>query len=390
MGDDGVDNSNVMQNLRLNILGIRGIPAMHGGFETFAEHLALYLVSRGWNVTVYCQEHGIGSVYESEWFGVRRLHVPVNGHGSASTVCFDWKVAWHARSQPGLFITLGYNTAVFNILQRLSKQANLINMDGIEWRRAKWGRVAKAWFWINERAGCLIGNHLIADHPGIKEHLSTRVRADKITMIPYGAYEVLDADVDLLSSFEIVPGCFSVVIARPEPENSVLEMVSAFSRSRRNHKLVVLGSFDPVDNPYHRRIMHVASDEVIFPGAIYDSTTVRALRFYSYLYLHGHQVGGTNPSLVEAMGAGSAVLAHDNKFNRWVAGEGARYFSDEETCAKQLETLLSDEASINDMKVASRMRFRENFTWDQILNQYEQLLSEWANKEPLIKSRRMG
>lgn len=369
-----------MTRYTLNILGIRGVPAQHGGFETFAEKLSLYLSKRGWAITVYCQEDGPGVPWESDWQGVRRIHIPVKRRGAAGTVIFDWAATRHAMTQEGLFLTLGYNTAVFNLLQRAKGQVNVINMDGIEWRRDKWGAVAKTWFWLNERAGCWIGNHLVADHPRIKDHLSTRVSADKITMIPYGGDEVLSADAGLLTAYGIEPGEFSVIIARPEPENSFLEMVRAFSSKRRGHKLVVLGNFTPERNAFHKQVMDAASDEVIFPGAIYEAPVVQALRFYSRFYLHGHRVGGTNPSLVEALGAGCAVIAHDNHFNRWVAGPEAAYFKDEAECAALFDRLLADDAAVQRMKAASRARFYERFTWEQVLSEYEELLTRWYPK----------
>lgn len=362
---------------KLYVLGTRGIPGSHGGFETFAEKLALFLVEQGWEVTVYCQEDGCGQTWESEWFGVRRIHIPVSREGAAGTVIFDWLATRHALSQKGLFLTLGYNTAIFNLLQRVKGQVNVINMDGIEWRRDKWGLVAKTWFWLNERAGCWIGNHLVADHPKIKEHLATRVSAEKITMIPYGGDEVIEADAGLLSRYDIQANEFSVIIARPEPENSFLEMVRAFSRKQRNHKLVVLGNFTPETNAFHRQVMEAAGDEVVFPGAIYEAPVVQALRFHSRFYLHGHRVGGTNPSLVEALGAGCAVIAHDNHFNRWVAGPEAAYFQNEAACAELFDGLLYDFASVERMKSASRARFKERFTWEQVLREYEDLLTRW-------------
>ncbi|GGB50270.1 hypothetical protein GCM10011502_24270 [Oceanisphaera marina] len=364
----------------LFILGIRGIPAQHGGFETFAEKLSLYLVAQGWQVTVYCQEDGEGEVYKSEWQGVKRIHIPVQRAGAAGTVIFDWKATRHALAQKGLFLTLGYNTACFNLIQRVKGQTNVINMDGIEWRRDKWGIVAKTWFWLNERAGCWVGNHLVADHPKIKEHLATRVNADKITMIPYGGDEVLSADESLLQKYGLEANQFSIIIARPEPENSFLEMVRSFSRTKRNHKLVVLGNFSPDTNNFHRSVMDAASDEVIFPGAIYEAPVVEALRFYARFYLHGHRVGGTNPSLVEALGAGCAVIAHDNHFNHWVAGPDAAYFQDEQACAKLFDSLLGATVRQADMKAASRARFYERFTWQKILQEYEQLLLKWYPK----------
>lgn len=365
---------NLALNKKLFILGIRGLPAMHGGFETFAERLALHLVGRGWNISVYCQVSGSGKIYSTSWQGIKLIHVPVKGEGSLSTIYFDWKCILHALSQHGLFLTLGYNTAVFNILQRCIGQVNVINMDGIEWRRQKWGRLAKAWFWLNERIACWVGSHLVADHPKIKEHLATRIRSEKITMIPYGGDCVLQANVSLLVPFGLRPNGFSVIIARPEPENSILEMVRAFSSSRRDHMLVVLGNFDWEKNAYHALVKQAASAEVLFPGAIYDIQIVQSLRFYSKFYMHGHRVGGTNPSLVEALGAQCAVIAHDNEFNRWVAGDSAAYFDSEQDCSQLFDTLLSDEDAVINMKSSGFDRYRELFTWPKILTEYEELL----------------
>lgn len=285
-----------------------------------------------------------------------------------------------ALKRKGLFLLLGYNTASFNILQRLCRQTLLINMDGIEWKRQKWGVIAKTWFWLNERLGCWFGNHLVADHPRIKDHLATRVSADKITMIPYGGDEVLEADATLLQPYGLEPGRYSIIIARPEPENSFLEMVRAFSSKRRDHQLVVLGNFDPKQNAYHRQVMDAASDEVTFQGAIYEAPIVQALRFYARFYLHGHRVGGTNPSLVEALGAGCAVIAHDNHFNRWVAGDEAAYFADEAACSALFDELLVDDGRLEKMRAASRRELQARFTWEHILSQYEALLAEWYPK----------
>jgi glycosyltransferase involved in cell wall biosynthesis len=370
-------------NKKIHILGIRGIPAQHGGFETFAEKLALYLTNNGWKVVVYCQEEGTGGISTTEWRGVKRVHIPSANTGVVGTMIFDWKATIHALGQDGLFLTLGYNTAVFNILQRMKGQTNVINMDGIEWKREKWGLIAKTWFWLNERAGCWIGNHLVADHPKIKDHLATRVKDSKITMIPYGGDRVNEADPTALADYGLEPHGFSVVIARPEPENSFLQVVKAFSSKRRNHKLVVLGNFTPEKNEYHKRVMDAAGKEVIFPGAIYEAAVVRALRFFSRFYIHGHQVGGTNPSLVEALGAGCSVIAHNNHFNRWVAGDAAVYFDDEHDCAKLFEKYLRDDHSdlIAAMKAESTRRFNEKFTWENILSQYEKLLIQWYPKE---------
>mgnify|MGYP000388440886 CR=1 FL=1 len=364
-----------MSTKHLILLGIRGIPAQHGGFETFAEHLCLTLIMHDWDITVYCQEEGTGSLYESEWEGIKRIHIPIKNTGPLGTIIFDLKAVLHSLRFNGVFLTLGYNTAIFNALHCLKGKKNIINMDGIEWKRQKWGLVAKTWFCLNERLGCWFGSHLVADHPRIKDHLATRgVSRDKITMIPYGGREITNADEQLLVEYGLEKDNYAIFIARAEPENSVLEMVTAFSAKTRDTKLVVLGNFEPKRKPYHKAVIEAASAEVVFLGAIYETDKVSALRFFCRFYVHGHQVGGTNPSLVEALGSGDAILAHDNPFNRWVAKDGALYFSDLASMERGYDQLFTDDALIESLRAKSKENFHANFQWADIIEQYEQLL----------------
>jgi len=363
-----------MKLKRIRILGTRGIPAAHGGFETFAEYLSLYLVAKGWHVVVYCQDDGTAPVFTDTWQGVERVHIPVAQQGPKGTIVFDWKATVHAAKHKDLCLTLGYNTAVFCALLRLKGIPNLINMDGIEWSRAKWGKVAKSWFWLNDWAGCWLGNHLVADHPQIKVHLESRVAGSKITTIPYGAEAVTSAPVEPVQALGLEPGSFLTVIARAEPENSLLEIVQGFSAKPRGLQLVVLGNYQD-SNAYDRAVKAAASAEVRFVGAIYDKAVVQALRFHSAAYVHGHQVGGTNPSLIEALGAGNAVMAHDNRFNRWVAGDGAVYFDGVDGFARCMDELQANPATLDALRQHGQRRFAEAFTWPDVLEQYEELLT---------------
>lgn len=365
-----------MTQKTLRILGTRGVPAAHGGFETFAEYLSLYLVAQGWRVVVYCQEDGTGPMFEDSWQGVERVRIPVQQEGPKGTIVFDWLATAHAAKHRDLCLTLGYNTAVFCSLLRIKGIPNVINMDGIEWSRMKWGPVAKTWFWLNDWAGCWLGNHLVADHPQIKVHLTSRVRADKITTIPYGADAVTNALVEPVEALGLQPGRFMTVIARPEPENSLLEIVKGFSAKSRGMQLVVLGNYSDA-NAYHRAVKEAAGPEVKFVGAIYDKTVVQALRFHSAAYVHGHQVGGTNPSLVEALGAGNAVIAQDNRFNRWVVGEGALYFAGAEGFATCMDQVTADPALLQRLREQGQARYRAEFTWPHVLQQYEDLLLKY-------------
>ena len=196
-------------------------------------------------------------------------------------------------------------------------------------------------------------------------------------MIPYGAEKIFEADESVLEKFSIKKDQYSIVIARPEPENSILEVVKAFSKKGRSMKLVVMGNFYPEENEYHKKVLNVASNEVIFPGAIYDPNIINSLRFFSRFYIHGHKVGGTNPSLVESLGTGCAIVAHDNVYNKWVAGPNAKYFSG----ASDLELFFSGEHLDDNFMLEKRRYSAEifpiKFAQEKILEQYRLLLERW-------------
>jgi glycosyltransferase involved in cell wall biosynthesis len=362
---------------QLAILGTRGIPAQHGGFETFAERLALYLVQRQWEVTVYCQGPAADDRTRTNdmWQGVRRITLPAKRDSASGSMAFDFAcVRDVATHRPTLVLTLGYNHALFCAWLRLSGVRNLINMDELERRQEKWRWYERIWLRLNERVGTRVADHLIAGHPLVADHLAARVTRRKITAIPYGADRITGADESVLLDFGVIRQKYALVVTRPEPENSLLEIVQAFSMRPRNAKLVVLGSFRSND-PYHRMVLSAASGEVSFPGAIYDHETLRSLRFHARFYLHGHRTGGANQSLVDALGAGNAAIAHDNPFNRWVAQEGAHFFSSVEECDEHISTLLESEASLAALQTLGLERFDSTFQWDHILGEYESLLT---------------
>ena len=365
------------------ILGTRGIPAAHGGFETFAERLALHLAARGWRVGVYCQREvdRVGRrVSTTSWRGIDLITVEVASTGPAATLAFDGLCAHDAAKRGGVCLVLGYNGAVFLPYLRLRGAKVLTNMDGIEWRRPKWSLAVRAFFWISEWIAAWSSHRLIADHPAIADHLATRRPRSAIATIPYGGDPIRMPAEAPIRALGLEPDRFLVSIARIEPDNNILAFVEAFSRAPRSAKLVVLGRLDP-ENAYHRALRNAAGDGVVFTGAIYEAATVQALRHHARAYLHGHTVGGTNPSLVEALWAGNAVIAHDNAFNRGTAGEGQLYFSDVDGCARAIETVLGDELALDAARAAARRRAAD-FSWDDILAAYEREVRELGGYPP--------
>jgi glycosyltransferase involved in cell wall biosynthesis len=301
------------------------------------------------------------------------VHIRVSKAGALGTMEFDAFSVKHACLEQSIKLVLGYNTGIFTLALRLKGHAVITNMDGIEWKRSKWSWKARAWFYVNEWASALISNKMIADHPEIANHLSYRRSRSKTVMIPYGADPVTEACSKPILQMGLQPNGYFISIARIEKENSILEMIKAFSAKRRDMKFVVLGKFEE-NNAYHNAIKQAASDEVLFVGAIYNQRLVQALRFHARAYCHGHTVGGTNPSLVESLMAGNAVIAHDNKFNRWTAGQDQFFFSNTNECEKHFDTLSKSQILVDAAKISAQLRASEAFQWEQVLSKYEETL----------------
>ena len=359
----------------VHVLGTHGVPAAYGGFETAAQEVGLFLRDRGWDVRVYCQVPGTGATTTDVWQGLTRVLVHEPKEGWRGTASFDLTCVRHVLDTAGpddVCLTFGYNTGVFNVAQRLRGIPNVINMDGMEWTRRRWGLLRQGILLANERIAGLVGDVLVADHPVIHQYLRRHFGATRVTTITYGAHTVDDAPTAPLDELGLVAGEFATMICRPIPENSCLEIVRAWSTRPRGLTLAVLGDYVD-DDPYHREVRAAAGPEVRFLGAIHDPRVVGSLRRHSRLYLHGHTVGGTNPSLVEAMAAGNGVLARRNVYNTWVAGDGARYFS----TAAELDDHLADAldpAVAQELGARARARFEDEFTWGRIGAQYEQAL----------------
>lgn len=362
----------------VRILGTHGVPANYGGFETAAENVAKYLVANGWRVVVYCQVEGVGHLYEDIWEGIERVNIPVPNEGWIGTSRFDLISIKHASQFKDVCLTFGYNTAIFNVWQRVKRIPNVINMDGIEWSRERWGKLRQAILYTNERIACYVGNTLIADHPDIHTYLLTRAAGRKIETITYGAHPIADVGSSACAAHDVTPGKYLTLIARPIPENSILEIVKGFTARERDVDLLILGNYNPAKDDYHAAVVNAANDRVKFPGGIYDPEVVQQLRFNSIGYLHGHTVGGTNPSLVEALAAGNPVIAHKNPYNQWVAKGAALYFSDSLQVDQALTRLINDPDLAAQMGAAAKSRHLEEFTWEHVAGQYEAVLNRYV------------
>ncbi|GAC1300713.1 MAG: DUF1972 domain-containing protein [Ktedonobacteraceae bacterium] len=367
---------------RIALLGTRGIPAQYGGFETFCERLAIGLVKEHIDVCVYREASEWGW---DEFRGVTIRCVPALPLGPFKTILFDALCLVDAASRRyDVVYMLGYGASVFLWLPKLLQQNLWVNMDGLEWKRRKWSWPARMYLrcaeWIAYRSADLV----VVDAIAIGASLEARHGGRQgVVFVPYGA-DVLEKQQ--LGDEPVVEKWggddFYLIVARIEPENHVREMLEGFCGSASQKKLVVVGPLRR--DGYSRSIERFADDRrVLFLGGVYDQTTLRALRMRCFAYIHGHSVGGTNPSLLEAMGAGNLILAHRNPFNREVLGTDECMFADAAGLSRLIEQVEGDSWLLQRevCREAVRARLLERYTWDMVIEKYKQLLVKWSHAE---------
>jgi glycosyltransferase involved in cell wall biosynthesis len=359
---------------RLAILGCRGIPARYGGFETFAEELGTRLVARGIEVTVYCEVRGgrRGAALPRAHRGVRLEHVRVPAPGPLGALVYDLRALRHARGRHDVVYMLGYGAGAFLDLARTPGTEVWVNMDGLEWRRSKWGRLARAWLRRMERAALRRAGRVVFDSAAVRD--AVLGPEGEATVIEYGAELEIEDDPAVLAGLGVRPHGYYLVVARIEPENHVLEILRAFARAHLQRELLVVGDVAGAGR-YGALCRAAAGPGVTFLGALFDRRTLHALRRDCAAVVHGHSVGGTNPALLEAMAARAAVIAHANPFNREVLGHRGAYFRDEDELVRVLrETDGWSAAERMRQGQANRARIVERYTWDRIADAYAALL----------------
>lgn len=358
---------------RIALLGTRGIPARYGGFETFAEEIAVRLAQAGIAVTVYCEQNP--GEQPNSFRDVHLIYLPVFRCGPLTTVLFDLRCLWRARKEHDVIYLLGYGAALFGFLPRLWGREVWINPDGIEWQRAKWGRLAKTYFKAMEFFSTLIPDRLIFDAQGIRDHFASRHRRLPLcSVIPYGAPLIEQTpSASGLRKWGLISGQYHLVVCRLEPENHVREIIEGFIASASSYPLIIVGNYS-IETPYVRTLHRLGSDRVRYVGTLYGET-LQALRYHALAYFHGHSVGGTNPSLLEAMGCGNLVIAHDNVFNREVLGPYGWFFQDVADIpplVQAVEMLSVAEHAV--IRSAMWDRIRDQYDWNHIAEAYRKLL----------------
>jgi len=362
--------------LKIAIVGTRGIPAKYGGFETFAEELSIRLSQKGFNVEVFCDKES----YEFDSYKNVTLVFSAYTKTGNSIKYYNDCITKAALTNDAVIIC-GTGGALFLLKKYFKKKKTIYitNTDGIEYKRSKWPFWGRAIIKATEVVSVLISNYIIADSKGIRQYLLKQYKFFipplKVRQIEYGAKIVDSYDESLLTKHNLNKDEYYLVVSRLEPENNVALILEGFKKASLNKPLIVVGNL--LNTDHVKYLKSFESDKIRFVGGIYDKTELATLRYFCKAYCHGHSVGGTNPSLLEALGCGNIVLAHDNIFNREVTADRMFYFrnaDDVSVMIKRIENLASDE--LGKLKDFSRSRILDYYNWERITNEYANFFNE--------------
>jgi glycosyltransferase involved in cell wall biosynthesis len=371
-------------HLRIGMLGLYGMPLaqLHfTGFETGFGEIAPRLVAAGHEVTIYCRRSQYPQELRvDEYKGVRLAYVPSPGGKNLSGLVATLFASLHALivGRFDLFFFVNVGMGHHAALCRIMGAKVVMNVNGLDWKRAKWGPLAQFYFRSAARSAIRFCNRLVTDAEAMRKFYLEEF-GKETTMIAYGAYVESAEHPELIKQFGIEPDGYYLIASRLIPENHADVIILGFLESGTSKKLVIAGGAN-YDSPFHRRLREIANDRVIFTGHIHDQSVIKELHCNCFAYLHGHSVGGTNPSLLKAMGYGNCIIAFDSVFNREVLADGGLFFpKDSHALADQMRRVEADPALVADLRRKGPRRIESEYTWEKVSSQYDQLFREVAS-----------
>ena len=370
-----------MQKLNIGILGTRGIPNHYGGFEQFAAYLSSGLSQRGHEVAVYNSSRH--PYQQKEWNGVQIIHCadPEPTIGTFGQFIYDLNCINDSRKRDfDILLHLGYTSDSIWHWRWPKNTVNMVNIDGMEWMRSKYNKPTRQFLKIAESLAAKKAQVLIADSPQMQQHFLTHY-GKKPVYIPYGAEVFSKTDESIPASYGLAVNKYFLLVARMEPENNIEMILRGWLSSSQPYPLLVIGNISNKYGKYLSTEFH--HRHIQFAGPVYDQYLLNNLRYYSARYFHGHSVGGTNPSLLEAMACRCHIAAHDNIFNKTVLQKGADYFSS----AADVTTLINtppNNALANERKQSNIDKIKTLYNIEKNIDDYERIMLQTCGEGKLI------
>jgi len=365
--------------MKIAFVSTRGIPNNYGGFEQFAEYISVGLVKKGHEVTVYSPHY---HPYQDNYYkGVRIKHIysPEKWMGgSVGSFFYDYACLKDAlkKEDYDIIYEAGYTSIIpayirFDV-KNLKKPIFTTNMDGLEYKRTKFNKIVQKFLFWEERMAVKHSHYLIADNLGIQDYYKVKYGKES-KYLAYGANIYNDYSKHYLAEYGLTENNYFLLIARLEPENNIQMAIDGFLSSEQAFKrpLIIIGK---TNTAYAKKLMKLYEkrENVRFIGGIYDFEKINSIRHYSYSYFHGHSVGGTNPSLLEAMASGCFILSHDNVFNKSVLGTNSFYYSNSDDVASLLVSIEEKVEIKKQLFVSENLKkIRESYSWEHLIDEHE-------------------
>lgn len=368
------------------MFGLRGLrPDLEiSGFETAFSEIAPRLAARGMDVTIYCRSSAHSGAQRPAFSdGVSLIYLPSPGGKNFSALISTGLAVMHAlvlrRFDVWFFVNVGMGHHC--MLARLSGRPVVMNVDGLDWTRVKWGRLARLYFRSAARSAVRFCTALVTDAEAMRGYYREHFGRDS-TMIPYGADVDHSVAPERLAPLGVAPRDYFLIVSRLVPENSLLPMLEGFRATRSTRRLLVVGGAN-YDAAFHSRLREIARSDprITLLGHVHDQALLRELWCNCFAYLHGHSVGGTNPALLRAMGFGSCVVALDTVFNREPLHDTGLYFRESADLTSALEQLEREPSLAESLRRRAQERVRVHYAWSRIADEYESLFRSVARRD---------
>lgn len=370
----------------ISIIGSRGIPNNYGGFEKFTEILSTALVKKDVHVLVSCEKNRDLNMID-EYCGVKLFFFPLNPPSKGYLrnlyeFVYDAYSLYVASRKSDVVYMLGYSAAFLFFIPKLFGKTLWVNPDGIEWKRNKFNILIKGLLKVTEKLAFFWADEIIADSIEIKKYIKFTHNHDS-HFIAYGVGDIPEIVWDTKKLPDILKGVINenssywLAVARLEPENNIHLIIDAYLKSKVDIPLIIIGNFasDKYEEKIKNRLIK-SSKNIIFTGGIYDQLTLNMLRQNCFAYIHGHSVGGTNPSLLEIMSMKKVILAHGNAFNKEVCGDTAIYFNDVNELQEKMEAITEKMENFVQLQNESYNRVKEEYSWNKIVDSYLKLIND--------------
>ncbi len=363
--------------IRIAMLGTRGVPASYSGFETCVEELGSRLAARGHEITVYCRVPYI--TYEGTTYrGMRLVKLPTIRSKHLDTITHSLLSAVHSLSQAydiALFFNVGCSAVTW--IPRLAGQRVVLNVDGLDWKRKKWGRFAQWYIRTSERWATRFPHRIVTDSQRVREYYVARYGVPSPAYIAYGAKLVTVPPGRYLAHYGLAPGRYVLFVGRLVPENCADHLVEAFRELATDFRCVIVGDA-PYAAAYIRGLRATTDPRIVFTGYLFGEG-YRELAGNAYCFVETSEVGGTHPALVEAMAFGRCVVVNDTPENRETIGSAGFSYdgsSGAPSLRAVLERLLKDPEIVQEFGERARERARTHYSWESVTDAYEQLFDE--------------